>query len=164
MNEETELTSYLLRHLYESGYFKSKVEMAEELGISEKQLQRQFRGNTKGGTIVLNKILGYMGTHSISMEPMLRSYFGGSPSEIVLDDRNAYKRIELNIPENFEGLENAIYVKRFIALLSRYICPNCKKWCGPWDGRKTMMNQNCFVALTAKNLIRVANEKDVTDL
>lgn len=157
MDKDTELTAYLLRYLYDNRFFKTKDEMARAFGVSKRQIQRLVNNHesSKGGSIALSKILNYFGAHEIPFDTILSVYLGKSV-QIEHVPKKAYTQLYITMPEGLstEGEHVFNYCRDFLCLLSMYICPNCMHWCNPWDGRDKLKYQTCFVAQTAKALVR----------
>ena len=153
MDKDTELTAFLLRYLFENGYFKTKDEMARAFGISKRQLQRLINApeSSKGGSIALSKILNYFGVREIPFDSVLATYLGKN-MRITPVTEKAYMRLHISMPVglSMEGEQAFTYCRDFLCLLSLYVCPNCPYWCDPWDGREKLRHRNCFVAQTEK--------------
>ena len=162
MDRDTELIAYLLRYLYKNHFFNSKKEMAQIFGVSKRQVQRLMNTpeKSKGGSIVLSKILNYFGANNIPIDPVLSGFLGDSQGINVSVDK-AYERIHIVVNDMLtaEGEKAVSYCRNFIGVLSRCICPECTSWCNPWDGEDKLSSRNCFIAQTAKTLIKSIIEK-----
>jgi len=155
VDKDTDLTTYLLRYLYDNSFFKTKDEMARAFGVSKRQIQRLINDHesSKGGSIALSKILNYFGARDIPFDTVLSAYLGKS-MQMEPVPKKAYTKLHITMPDGLstEGEQAFNYCREFICLLSMYICPNCLHWCNPWDGRDKLKYQKCFVAQTAKAL------------
>lgn len=72
---EKGLTSYVLNYLL-STCFDSKADMARQLDMSKRALQRVMNEPqlSKGGSVALVKALCYCARHHVSVDPILREY------------------------------------------------------------------------------------------
>ncbi len=170
MDKDVELTSFLLRHLRDNGYFKSKQAMATEFEMSKRILQRLMNTpeQLKGGSLALGKVLHYFGEHAIPLDDILMKYFSSStqspdlpPSET--NDTPAYMNITLMSPKKSAHTTDPAfaYCQHFICLLSQYICPTCTHWCDPWENGNDLTKQDCMIGHTAKRITETILTKDV---
>ena len=72
---EKGLTSYVLNYLL-STCFDSKADMARQLDMSKRALQRVMNEPqlSKGGSVALVKALCYCARHHVPVDPILREY------------------------------------------------------------------------------------------
>jgi hypothetical protein len=161
---EKGLTSYVLNYLL-STCFDSKADMARQLDMSKRALQRVMNEPqlSKGGSVALVKALCYCARHHVPVDPILREYaahdtdhqkdFIYDPSTINLA---AYTRLTLPMPEHLtaEGAEVFASMLRFLQRASAHICPNCMVWCNPWDGTARFMEGSCYLARMARCICR----------
>ncbi len=158
MDKDTELTVYLLRYLLENRIIRSKSEIANELGVSKRQIQRIMNDpeGSKGSTIALSKILRYFGLHRIPFEPVLLQYLEMPMTSGVSDnDAPAYMQIRLPVINGLgiDGAEAYEYSHQFVGLMSSFLCPHCRTWCNPWAGDESVLHHSCLVAHTARSLL-----------
>ena len=79
MNDEREkeLIHYILQYMLNQR-FKTKTNMARELNVELRTIQKTFsqleRNTSKGGSIVLEKILGYCAKNNISIDEVITMY------------------------------------------------------------------------------------------
>lgn len=171
MDKDVELTSFLLRHLRDNGYFKSKQAMATEFEMSKRILQRLMNTpeQLKGGSLALGKVLHYFGEHAIPLDDILMKYFASSTQSSDLPhsettDVPAYMNITLSLPQESTHAADPTfaYCQHFISLLSQYICPTCTHWCDPWENGNDLTKQECMVGHTAKRVMETLFSKDVS--
>ena len=79
---EKGLTSYVLNYLL-STCFDSKADMARQLDMSKRALQRVMNEPqlSKGGSVALVKALCYCARHRVPVDPILREYAAHDTNE-----------------------------------------------------------------------------------
>lgn len=79
MNEESqkELIHYILRHMLDE-HFKTKTRMAKALNVELRTIRKTFsqleKNASKGGSIVLEKILAYCVQNGVSIDKVIAAY------------------------------------------------------------------------------------------
>lgn len=129
---EKGLTSYVLNYLL-STCFDSKADMARQLDMSKRALQRVMNEPqlSKGGSVALVKALCYCARHHVPVDPILREYAAHDTDEqkdLIYDPSTvnlaAYTRLTLPMPEHLtaEGAEVFASMLRFLQRASAHIC------------------------------------------
>ncbi len=72
---DKQITGHVMRRLLDT-HFESKADMARQLGIQPRTIQRAFEhlDDAKAGTIVLDKAICYCAIHHISLDSILDSF------------------------------------------------------------------------------------------
>lgn len=162
---DNELTSYVLLYLLENS-FESKADMARQFDMDERYIQRLIRNvkNTKGATIALQKALAYCVQNHIPIGNMIDS-FGDTDadptaSERVAHGRLAYMNLRVMRTESItpEGAEIFDSMLLFVQKASVKVCPYCKIWCNPWNGRFYINEKNCYIGQIANEICRSITE------
>lgn len=159
-----DLTGYLLNYLLDN-YFDSKADMARKLDMNKRILQRIINDPdpAKGGSIALEKALGYCAQHHVPLDPVLNEYcrynFENEEERTIATVEpaaTAYSRLVLPAPDGLteEGLAVMESMCSFIQQASAHICPNCANWCNPWDGTDKLTKGDCYLAQMARNILR----------
>ena len=161
MSSDTELTAYLLRYLHDNHYFQTMEEMAEAFGISKRQIQRLVNNADmlKGGSIALNKILQYFGRHHIPFDPVLIEFVSNTARRDEIEKlqlEKPYMRINLPFTEDLteEGVAAYEYCRKYIGLVSSFLCTDCQSWCNPWDGIVKIQDQQCMLSQLAEAMLQ----------
>lgn len=156
------LAVYLLHYLLEN-FFITKSEMARQLGLSKRLLQKLLNGSedTKGGTIALDKALCFCASRQIPLDPVLREFFKNKSEGVTTNFMDihtsstpdaAYMRLRLPMPAGLgpDGVRVFRTMCSFICQASAHICPNCPTWCNPWDGSEKLAHGACYLARMAR--------------
>ena len=162
---DNELTSYILQYLLENK-FESKAEMARQFDMDERYIQRMTKNaeNSKGGTIALQKALAYCIKNRIPIGNILDSFSGQSDNSIASERAAhgclAYLNLRIIRPENMtpNGIEVYNSMLLFIQKASVKVCPYCKTWCNPWDGKFHVNEQKCYIGHIANEVCRSISE------
>ncbi|MEA5015037.1 MAG: hypothetical protein VB099_10795 [Candidatus Limiplasma sp.] len=130
---ERQLTAYLFRYMMKN-YFQNKSDMARQLGLQVRQLQRIFTrlDYAKGGTVALNKLLYFCVEHGIALDPIIHSFMietgikaAGAGASLKMDGNMSLtsKGISsLMVPNtlNEQGMEMARSVLRILQVIKEY--------------------------------------------
>ncbi len=158
---DKKLTAHILRHLL-NNYFQSKAEMARQFDINERQMQRIMKNldHAKAGTIALDKAICYCAQQNISLDRILMDFKGGVhidaiPVELSISDE-AYSHLRLHHPEGLTQTGEDVYrsMLYFLQLASAKMCPCCRTWCNPWDGKHSAENMECYIGHLAREIVR----------
>lgn len=163
---DKQLTAHILRHLLEN-HFPSKAEMARQFEINERQMQRIMKNldTTKAGTIALDKALCYCAQQHISLDHMLEDFIAESQGEAsekgLTVGQSAFTHLHMSCPKHLkpEGMEVYDSMLSFLRQVSARVCPACKTWCNPWDGKHDAENLDCYIGHIAREIV-----KDITEV
>lgn len=156
---DKQITGHVMRRLLKT-HFVSKADMARQLGIQPRTIQRAFEhlDGAKAGTIVLDKAICYCAIHHISLDSILDSFESDANREgnPMYDDKEtqAYQRLLLKQPANLTPDGVAMYesMLRFLRMASAHVCPGCKTWCNPWSGERFAEDMSCFIGHMAREI------------
>ena len=157
--DERMITARVLEFLLEQR-FHSKAEMARALGMQQRTLEKVFArlDAAKGATIALSKALDYCLRNGVLLDPIFKDVISGNEEseETQLNVSSAYKRLIIskpdNLNENGEILFSSMHV--FVCSASALMCPKCKTWCNPWDGRHDAAKLSCCIGHMAREIIK----------
>lgn len=165
---EKALIRFFLQYLL-SHYFESKADMARQLDVNSRTIQRAFElldcDQAKGGSIVVDKALWFCAQRQFSLDDMFHSYYSAQneQGQGLMDTlreeeahRPAYTMLTLPKPEglNDTGEQAYEHALAFTQKASLYLCPRCDHWCDPWNGANKALKQSCMIAHVAKTLIK----------
>lgn len=147
MNEEKEkeLIHYILQHML-NRHFKSKTNMAKALNVELRTIQKTFsqleRKSSKGGSIVLEKILVYCAQNGISVDELMAAYKEKQKS--IVGEK---KCVNFPIPQGLDERVTDVYhhANAYVQCVAGHLCPHCKKECHPAQGDKWLWN-DCMVS------------------
>lgn len=153
------LTAYVLRYLLEHR-FESKAEMARQLGMQQRTIEKVFENLdvAKAGTVAFDKAIYYCAENHISLDMILEDFIKEVDNGMILDekDRMAFNRMQMRKPLNLTADGEKIYASmlQFLRKASVCICPSCKTWCNPWDGKRYADQVDCFIGHMAREIIK----------
>lgn len=157
---DKKLTAYILRYLLEHK-FHSKAEMAEQLGIDLRTLQKVFENldNAKAGTITLDKSILYCASHDVSIDEIMEDFIrdnGGIEAmrEHLEKGKKACQRLQIKEPPALSPEGKGVFASmlHFLQNASAYICPSCERWCNPWDGEFDVSRKDCYIGHLAQSI------------
>ena len=157
------LTAYVLRYLLEHR-FESKAEMARQLGMQQRTIEKVFENLdvAKAGTVAFDKAIYYCAENHISLDMILEDFIKEVDNGMILDekDRMAFNRMQMRKPLNLTADGEKIYASmlQFLRKASVCICPSCKTWCNPWDGKRYADQVDCFIGHMAREIIKDISE------
>lgn len=160
---EKRVTAHMLRFLL-NNRFKSKAEMARQLDIQQRTIEKVFEklDVAKVGTLAFEKAASYCAKHHISLDSILEDFVQGDEggADTVSGDSQAYYRLLLTKPEYLTAEGEAIFASMlsFLRQASAHVCPNCRTWCNPWDGRCMAENKDCYIGHMAREIRRDVEE------
>lgn len=161
--DDRQITAGVLRYLLEHK-FESRAEMARRLDILPRTLDRVFEKLevAKGGTVVFNKAISYCAQNHISLDLILTSIMDdleGSDTVKNIDSR-AFEHLNLSKPERLtaDGEDIFMSMLHFLRQASTYVCPNCRTWCNPWDGKWHVENMDCYIGHMAREIVKDVSE------
>lgn len=151
-----DMIAFFLKYLLEN-VFQSKENMARELGVSKRSIQRAInqKASAKGTSMAFELAIGYCVEYHISFDSIIDSY----NQHILLHDdalsekHAAYQNILWNVgsvPSQKEEMYRSSL--RFIHLASLKLCPECRCWCNPWGGHMDIRKKKCFLSFIAHTL------------
>lgn len=155
---EIRITAYVLRYLLEHR-FPSKAEMARQLGIHQRTMERIFENldDVKAGTIAFDHAIEYCAKHHLSLDAILERFAEDveGVTETETADRQAYRRLQLNKPENLtaDGEDVFLSMLQFLQEASAQMCPYCETWCNPWDGKHRAEEMDCCIGYMAREIV-----------
>lgn len=157
------LTAYVLKYLLEHR-FESKAEMARQLGMRQRTIEKVFANLdvAKAGTVAFDKAIYYCAENHISLDMILEDFIKEVDNGMILDekDRMAFNRMQMRKPLNLTADGEKIYASmlQFLRKASVCICPSCKTWCNPWDGKRYADQVDCFIGHMAREIIKDISE------
>ncbi len=157
------LTAYVLRYLLEHR-FESKAEMARQLGMRQRTIEKVFENLdvVKAGTIAFDKAIYYCAENHISLDSILEGFIEEMENGADRDEMNqqAFNKLRLTKPLNLTADGEEVYASmlQFLRKASARVCPNCKTWCNPWDGKRYADQINCFIGHMAHEIIKDISE------
>lgn len=145
MDNEKDLVHFILQYLLDN-HFQSKSDMARQLDIRSRTIQRAFEqlhnDKAKGSTIVLDRALLFCAQRRISVDQVFREYHDylktnqQHSAETDCDHDNRPFVEKLCVPEIGDLSEqeqaNYEYFEQYLRDLLPYVCPHCHDWCNPW--------------------------------
>ena len=156
---ERSIMEHVLKYLLEHE-FPSKAEMARQLGIQQRTMERTFQNleASKASRIALNRSLEYCALHRISLDAILERFAEEfeEKREADMADKQAFQRLILDMPENLseEGKEVFHSMNRFLQQASAQMCPYCETWCNPWDGKRSAEDFSCCIGFMAREIVK----------
>ena len=149
---EKELVRFIFRYMLIK-YFGTKTNMAQGLGISLRTIQKLFAqlesDSSKGGSVVLEKILLHCVKNKISVDEMLLAFI--EQQDISIKDK---EYVNFPCPEGLRDDMKEIYrnANGFVQSVAGCLCPKCKVDCHPEKGDKWLWN-DCLVSHMAMRLL-----------
>ena len=174
MDNEKELVRFILQYLLDN-HFESKSDMARQLDIRHRTMQRVFEqlhnDKAKGSTIVLDRALLFCAKRKISVDQLFREYQGFHQGTVLEpaqheDDANTLpSAYDLRLPD-VESLSESVreyyeYYAPYLRVLSMFFCTRCSRHCNPWGGLD-WMHGDCTMAKVSQNLLDTVS-KSKTD-
>ena len=170
MDNEKELVRFILQYLLDN-HFESKSDMARQLDIRHRTMQRVFEqlhnDKAKGSTIVLERALLFCAKRKISVEQLFREYqdfhqgamLERAPHEEDIETMPSAH--DLCLPD-IESLSEEVreyyeYYAPYLRVLSMFICTRCPHCCNPW-GSLDWMHGDCTMAKVSQNLLDTVSE------
>ena len=156
---EKRITAYVLQYLLKHR-FESKAEMARQLDMQQGTIEKVFSNLhiAKASTIAFDRAIEYCAKNHISLDLILESFVDdmAGKREVEIFDQEAYKRLRMCKPENLteEGEETFSSMLSFLRKASAHICPNCKTWCNPWDGKRSAEQIDCYIGHMAREILK----------
>lgn len=166
ITNEKELVRFILQYLLEN-HFTSKSEMARQLDVKRRTIQRAFEqlhnDNAKGSTIVLDRALLFCAERRISIDKLFCDFYDHQNeadkkivAEISSQEFNKPVFYQLYFPA-IEGLtqkgqEVYKYYADILREASATVCPNCLTWCDPWVSAD-WMSRGCLLSEFAHILL-----------
>lgn len=153
------VTGHVLRYLLENR-FGSKAEMARQLGVQQRTLEKVLVNLelAKAGTIAFDKAIHYCAQNHISLDSILEDFVRDTEvsTGAVNADQQAYTRLALNKPHDLtaEGEDTFASMLSFMRQASAYVCPNCRTWCNPWDGKHSAERMDCYIGHIAREIVK----------
>ena len=143
--KEKEFIHYVLRHMLNQ-HFKTKTQMAKALNVELRTIQKTFsqleKNSSKGGSIVLEKILVYCAQNNISVDEVMAAY--KDKKRFVECDK---EYVDFPIPQDMDERVMDVYccANAYVQCVASYLCPHCKKECYPEKGDKWLWS-DCMVS------------------
>ena len=164
MDNEKELVRFILQYLLEN-HFESKSDMARQLDIRHRTMQRVFEqlhnDKAKGSTIVLDRALLFCAKRKISVDQLFREYQdfhqGAALDSAQHEDGTEQMSVgcDLMLPAKESCSEEVqAYYEDFVPylrVLSTFVCQRCPHCCDPW-GNPDWIQSECALALSAHKL------------
>lgn len=157
------LTAYVLKYLLEHR-FESKAEMARQLGMRQRTIEKVFENLdvAKAGTVAFDKAIYYCAENRISLDSILEGFIEEMEDGAGMDetDQQAFNRLRLTKPLNLTADGEEVYASmlQFLRKASARVCPSCKTWCNPWDGKHHAEQIDCFIGHMAREIIKDISE------
>lgn len=126
--------------------FKTKTNMARELNAELRTIQKTFsqleRNTSKGGRIVLERILGYCAQNNISIDEVITMY---REKKQMMESDKAY--VNFPMPEGMDERVMDVYchANTYVQCVAGHLCPLCKKGCHPIRRDKWLWS-DCMVS------------------
>ena len=170
MDNEKELVRFILQYLLDN-HFESKSDMARQLDIRHRTMQRVFEqlhnDKAKGSTIVLDRALLFCAKRKISVDQLFREYqdfHQGALLEPTQQDKDVEitpSAHDLCLPD-FGSLSEEVreyyeYYVPYLRVLSMFFCARCSHHCNPWEGLD-WMHRDCTIAKLSQNLFDTASK------
>ena len=170
MDNEKELVRFILQYLLDN-HFESKSDMARQLDIRHRTMQRVFEqlhnDKAKGSTIVLDRALLFCAKRKISVDQLFREYqdfHQGAmlePTPHEEDIETMPSAHDLCLPDieslSEEAREYYEYYVPYLRVLSMFFCTRCSHHCNPWEGLD-WMHRDCTIAKLSQNLLDTASK------
>ena len=143
--KQKELIRYILQYML-SRYFMTKTRMAKALNVELRTIQKTFsqleKNSSKGGSIVLEKVLVYCTQNGISVDEVMASY--NESKEATVSDR---RYVNFPIPQELDERVTDVYhhANEYVQCVASHLCPHCKRECKPMQGDKWLWN-DCLVS------------------
>lgn len=156
---ENRIAAYVLQYLLEHR-FSSKADMARQFGIHPRTLDRTFENleEAKSGAVAFHRAIEYCAKHRISLDAIFEKFAEEfEPQEDMrMDDKQAYHRLKVTIPENLSDEGNEVFASmlRFLQKASLKLCPHCETWCNPWDGKRCAEEMDCCIGHMAREIAK----------
>lgn len=168
MDNEKELVRFILQYLLDN-HFESKSDMARQLDIRHRTMQRVFEqlhnDKAKGSTIVLDRALLFCAKRKISVDQLFKEYQDFHQGVVLepVQHKDGVNTIPvartLCMPE-IEILSEAVkecYEKysTYVRVLATFMCTRCSRYpncCNPWGGLD-WMHGDCTMAKLSQNLL-----------
>lgn len=161
MNDEKELIYHILQYMLNQ-HFKSKSNMAKELGLELRTIQKIFsqfaKNESKGGSVVLEKILVYCSEKGISIDEIIKAF--GQRGKT--DNKRIY--VDFPCPEIIDEETMPIYqcADEYVQSVASYICPHCNAECHCSKGDQWLW-RGCLVSrismMTLSHIVSVKESK-----
>ena len=170
MDNEKELVRFILQYLLDN-HFESKSDMARQLDIRHRTMQRVFEqlhnDKAKGSTIVLDRALLFCAKRNISVDQLFREYqdyMQGATLDSVHqqeDDEIIPSGNYLLVPAKESCSDEIqksyeVYVS-YLRVLASFVCPRCPHYCNPC-GDPDWIQSDCALALSARRLLDTASK------
>lgn len=174
-DRENELIHYILQYMLENE-FSSKADMARQLSIETRTVQRVFErlsdGTAKGSSIVLNRVLLFCAEKNLSMDKLFDRFClrhgkeNVSTAEYETNGRPAFLHICLPKPYGLTETGEKVYryIGDFLRQASMYLCPRCAVWQNhEWNGDE-MVGHSCVLTHMAQTMLRSLNQYHTEDV
>ena len=173
-DRENELIHYILQYMLENE-FASKADMARQLSIETRTVQRAFErlsdGTAKGSSIVLNRVLLFCAEKNLSMDKLFDKFCLLEGKDHVTtaayekNGRPAFLHICLPKPYGLteKGERVYRYIGDFLRQASLYLCPRCNTWQEQkWD-ETGMGGHACVLTHMAQTMLRALDQYHTED-
>ena len=168
MSEEKqkELIHHILKYMLDQ-HFKTKTRMAKALNVELRTIQKTFsqmeKHTSKGGSIILEKILVCCAQNGISVDELMSEY---KEKQKIIKDNKTY--VNFPMPQGLDERVTDVYrhANEYVQCVASHLCHRCKRECKPMQGDKWLWN-DCLVSrismIMLSHVLLVQDEVKVHD-